>query len=569
MTEKLFSTYDIAQLMQTTPGTVVEWMQRGVLPYMRLPNGPIRISQRGLSLFLKSRGLEGSGLLEAALESAQDQPDALAGQYQPEPAEVRTATLPAPQGQGRIDPPVDLSDDEEFLYQPPGSAGSAECESSPPAPNDHLVTEQTDLDEQPGPLDTPQTPAGQDGLLESEPPNPEAPPADRIAEALLIQAVARRATHIHLEPNWDELNLRLRIDGVLQPVDPIDADLPAGLGPRVAGSLLRQAGLDEKTDGCGNGSFTFVCDDRDVQCSVSTWPTRRGRRMTLRLMDTARSLPDLAHLGLRREDQAVLAQLMAEPCGLILLAGLPKSGRYTTLNAMVNELNGPGRNIITIEKSGEHDLAGVNQSSMEAELEIELADALRAVGRQDADVVMVQELTDAPSARVAMDLARQGRLVLAGLYADSGPDAIGTLLEMGLDSWLVSKSLLAVISPWTVRRLCEHCRQIVVPDDQVLRSLGLSRSDLTFPVFGPAGCDRCHGVGYAGRTGCFSIREVDRKMAKVIRQDGDVASIERTALQNGTHSLGESAMEKVADGTTSLEEIARVLPHQIFVRAGS
>jgi type II secretory ATPase GspE/PulE/Tfp pilus assembly ATPase PilB-like protein len=574
MTEKLFSTYDIAQLMQTTPGTVVEWMHRGVLPYMRLPNGPIRISQRGLSLFLKSRGLEGSGLLEAALESAGNPPDAPAGQYQPEPAEARTATLPVPATPGRIDPPVDLSDDEEFLYQPPGSPGSAELEASRPEPADQPladqpVAEQADQDDRQAPPAAAEPPAGADRTIQARTPDPQSPPADRIAEALLVQAVARRATHIHLEPNWDELNLRLRIDGVLQPIDPIDADLPAGLGPRVAGSLLRQAGLDDKADRCASGSFTFVCDDRDVQCFVSTWPTRRGRRMTLRLLDTARSLPELAHLGLRREDQALLAQLMAEPCGLILVAGLPRSGRYTTLNAMVNKLNGPGRNIITIEKSSQYDLAGVNQSSMEAELEIELADALRAVGRQDADVVMVQELTDAPSARVAMDLARQGRLVLAGLYADSGPDAIGTLVEMGLDSWSVSKSLLAVVSPWTVRRLCEHCRQIVVPDDRVLCSLGLSRSDLTFPVFGPTGCDRCHGVGYAGRTGCFSIIEVDRKLAKVIRQDGDVASIERTALQNGTHSLGESAMEKVADGTTSLEEIARVLPHQIFVRAGS
>ncbi|MFP4353800.1 MAG: GspE/PulE family protein [Phycisphaerae bacterium] len=579
MTEKLFSTYDIAQLMQASPGEVCAWMQQGILPYMRLPNGPIRISQRGLGLFLKSRGLENSGLLETALSQdyvpVEPESPAAAGRTQTR-SHIDTAVKAA----RRINPPVDLSDDEDFLFEIPAPAQpadeldfrseaelAADSVDQGPAPSQQAA--------EAAEIEPPQPEAVESSVQDD--PAPAAPaqgpgrqvdPAEQVAEALLVEAVQRRASHIHLEPDWEGLTLRLRIDSVLQTIDTFARGLPEAMGPAVVENLRQLAGLDDAPPNKPqSGSFTFAVDQRDVECVLSTWPTRKGTRVTIQVIDTNKPVVSFDNLGLARQEAALLTSLMAEPCGLILVAGLPRSGRYTTLNAMVQRLNSPGRNIITIEKTPEYDQPGVSQSSMTAELDIELADALRAVARQDADVIMVQELTDPPAAKEAVNMALQGRLVLAGMYAESGPDAIGSLLEMGLDSWSLSKALLAVLAPWTVRRLCQHCRKIIVPDDTLLRTLGLSRSDLTFPVFGPTGCPHCHHIGYDGRTGCFSLIENDRVLGATIRHGGDVAEIERTALQNGTHSLAEAAMEKVADGVTSLAEIARVLPHQLFVRS--
>ncbi len=590
----LFSTYQIAGMFHTTPAAVVEWMQQGQLPFVRLPHGPIRVSEGGLRMFCRNRGLDAEGLLQAdpaevfgswkpQVESPAEDPCAT-----PEPVSQEPSSTDAPpqepanppaepaRAQRREEPfrpPVDLSNDIAFLEsflntEAPPAPAPAGCNEAREASRSQEPPPARQETQAPETLDVQEAPARAETQPEAEEVSIQQDPAQAVAWALLSDAVSRRATHVHIEPHWDDMDVRLRIDGVLQPMDNLSEQLPDGLGARVIATLKEMAGLDGESLRPESAGFTFAFQSRDVTCMLFSLPTRRGQRLSLELTDTAKSLPRLGHLGLDREDETQLRRLMSEPSGLILVAGRPHSGRTTTLNAMVLELNNPSRNVITIEKDPAPGLGECNQASVSTQLDMPCWEVIDACCRQDPDVLMIHELPDARSVRSATQAAGQGRLVLAGLNAQSAPEALASLLQMGIDPWALSRALLGVVVPKALRKLCDRCRRIVVPQDETLEAMGLSREDLNFPVFGPEGCPECNHSGYKGKTGVFSILEADADILQALHHGADRASIERAALQAGMRSLGEAAMKKVADAQTSIEEVQRTMPHELFVRSG-
>jgi len=567
MTEKLYSIYQVADLLGSTPASVVEWMQAGSLPCMRLPDGPVRISGHGLKLFMKSQGMNFDSLVardgseQGSYESVPRAPQ--------QPAETEPEFFSPPPARAENDfndfsPPVDLSDDEDFLTNPmpPTSRGylaenPTQSEPIPTYKPAETPREQRQVIEE---IETPaqvcETPANTAMLEVSD--DCQA----RAAETILSWAVERRASHIHIEPDWDNLYLRMRIDGVLQDTRDLTESLPEGIGPGIIANLKALAGLDLEKRQPQVAEFSLAAGERDIECRLSTYPTLRGERLVIAVVDTSAESPKLDSLGLDREDELSLRRLLSESCGLVVVAGRPRSGRGTVLKAMVASLTAPDRNIISIENSPSLEPSGINQ----AVVEFTVADALFAAGSQDPDVVMVDEISDAQTASAAMNLALGGTLVLAGIHAPSGPGAIEGLIQFNLDRWALSKVLLAVVTPRTIRRLCENCRKIVPPPAPLLESLGLSAKDINFPIYEASGCPQCHHCGYDGRTALFNLIEINQTIATVIRKGGDASAVDRSALQAGMKSLAETAIQKLRDGVTSLDEIVRVIPHSAFIR---
>lgn len=594
LASNLFSTYQVASIFHTTPADVVEWMQQGKLPFVRLPNGPIRVSEGGLRLFCKNRGVDPDDVLASAraemftpngpqiqanaeLPPVTHKPPHQTEDSDPSPAAEQKPQSPPrqahrPEPREDFRPPIDLSNDLsalESLVKRPRPASLPPKPQTPQAPQPQA--QQTDHEAPHAPDETPQAP-------EDRARTPQAPQAvaeadradalaDQVAEALLADAISRRATHVHIEPRWDEIDVRLRIDGVLQPMDNLTDRMPEGLGPRVVASLKSLAGLEEQDRRPASAQFNFAVEDHDVRCHLASLPTSAGQRLLLELTDCSITPPSLSELGLAREDEVQVRRMMSQRSGLILVAGQPGSGRKTMLNAMVLELTRPERSVITIENAPNPALENLNQTTLTTEMDISCADVIAACCMQDPDVIMVQDLPDAQAVRSALEATQQGKLVLAGLQAESAPDAVSALLEMGIDPWSLSRNLLGVITPQTVRKLCRQCRRIIVAPDELLESMGLARGDLNFPVFGPEGCPACNHSGYRGKTGLFAILENDAAVTAAIRAGADAATIERAALQAGMRSLGEAAMRKVADAVTSIQEVARVMPHELFVRS--
>jgi len=494
--ERLFNTYQVADLLGKTPGTVLEWMKKGLLPFERLgEEGPARISEKSLIQFLEQHG----GDIEAVMAKL-----ALRG--------------------GNNDP------------QPAGK---------PPAVEDQLP---------PGdPL-----PAA-----EQQARGAAADPATQLVEAILHDAVSRGASDIHLEPRPDGLNLRLRIDGVLHEKANFKARLPAVLVPRLIRQLKLLAGTDEaETARPRTGGFKRSIEGRQVDFRLATCPMRHGERAVIHVIDPLRGMQELSQLGLSDADEALVGELLAEPYGLIVVSGPPRSGRATTLRAFVGAMNSRERNIITIEKSAEAPIEGINQSQVDPASGYTFAEAVEASRAQDADVIVLAEISNPQTAAAALTAAAEGRMVLAAMHARNQTAATAMLLQIEPEPWTLASTLLAVIATRTLRKLCENCKQQAEPSEELLGELDLSPRQLDCPIFTHGGCSRCSGSGYSGRTGLFSILRVDETIAALLRQNPSAAAIDRAAQKSGMKSLWQAGLQKVRDGITSLEELARIMPHR-------
>jgi general secretion pathway protein E len=394
----------------------------------------------------------------------------------------------------------------------------------------------------------------------------EEAPIIRLLNALLLQAVKERASDIHIEPYEKELDVRLRVDGVLHRVLTPPKIIQDALISRI--KIMSNLDIAEKRLP-QDGRIRLLLGGRDIDIRVSVIPTSHGERAVLRLLDRKQGLLGLWEVGFSKEDGKKLEEHLQRPDGIILVTGPTGSGKTTTLYAALNRIHTEEKNIITVEDPIEYQLKGVGQVHVNPKIGLTFASGLRSILRQDPDVIMVGEIRDLETAEIAMQASLTGHLVLSTLHTNDAPSALIRLIDMGIEPFLVASSLTTVLAQRLVRMVCPHCKESYEPSD-VERSYFLPPTH-TSPLTGEGkgggeslllyrgkGCDKCKGRGYFGRTGIFELLVIDNEIRPMITDKIDSQSIKNHAVSRGMKTLRQDGIEKVVDGITTLEEVLRV-----------
>lgn len=393
-----------------------------------------------------------------------------------------------------------------------------------------------------------QLPVSED-LLE----NQDDAPIIRLLNALFTQAIKQKASDIHIETYENRVLVRNRIDGVLQEV----LEIQRAIAPLVISRVKVMAKLDIAEKRIPqDGRISLRIGGHNIDVRVSTLPSNHGERVVLRILDKQAAQLDLNLLGMPKDSAQAIRQMIAEPHGIILVTGPTGSGKTTSLYAMLTELNQVTRNILTIEDPIEYDLAGIGQTQVNTKVQMTFAKGLRAILRQDPDVVMIGEIRDLETAEIAVQASLTGHLVLSTLHTNSALGALTRLQDMGVESFLISSSIVGLIAQRLVRKLCPHCKKSheLRPDEKELMGLPLQQ---TFAVFEPLGCEHCNHLGYKGRTGIYELVIIDETLRGMIHRQESLHTLE-TYLRPTTPSIRADGFQRVLKGDTSLAEILRV-----------
>jgi len=380
-------------------------------------------------------------------------------------------------------------------------------------------------------------------------------PVIRMINALLLQALRERASDLHFEPYEARSVVRFRVDGVLHDV----IEPPRALHAALVSRLKIMASLDIAEKRLPqDGRIALKLGDKQVDVRVSTLPTGPGERVVLRLLDKDSAVLDLAALGMSGPTQATVDRLIREPHGIVLVTGPTGSGKTTTLYAALSRLPRGTLNMMTVEDPIEYALDGVAQTQANAKIELDFARALRAILRQDPDIIMIGEIRDLETAQIAVQASLTGHLVLATLHTNDAASAVTRLADMGVEPYLLASSLLGVLAQRLVRTLCPACRSAAAPaagEARILEELGLSASTR---LSTSKGCDACNATGYHGRTGIYELLVVDDAMRRLIHDRAPEHAVRAAAQANGMLPLRRDGARWLADGTTSLAELVRV-----------
>ncbi|ADO49183.1 type II secretion system ATPase GspE [[Enterobacter] lignolyticus] len=383
--------------------------------------------------------------------------------------------------------------------------------------------------------------------------NDENSPVIRLINAILGEAVKEGASDIHIETFERALSIRFRVDGVLRPVLQPARKLAPLLVSRI--KVMSKLDIAEKRLP-QDGRISLRIGRKAIDVRVSTIPSQYGERVVMRLLDKSNLRPDIDKLGLIDEELAQLKGLIARPHGIILVTGPTGSGKSTTLYAILSALNGHERNILTVEDPIEYELEGVGQTQVNPRVDMTFARGLRAILRQDPDVVMIGEIRDGETAQIAVQASLTGHLVMSTLHTNSAAGAITRLRDMGLEPFLIGSSLLGVIAQRLVRRLCPHCRtQSLLTDSE--RALFGFMPTPPKAIYRAVGCEQCRQSGYQGRAGIHEFLVVDSAIRRAIHEDVDEMALEAQFFKQA-NSLRENGLLKVVGGVTSLEEVMRV-----------
>ena len=383
-------------------------------------------------------------------------------------------------------------------------------------------------------------------------------PIIRLLNAILQQAVKERASDIHIEPYEKELDIRMRVDGILRRV----LSPPKIIQDALISRLKIMATLDIAEKRLPqDGRIRLLIGGRDIDIRVSIIPTTYGERAVLRLLDRKQGLLGLWEVGLSRRDEQLLEDLLNRTNGIILVTGPTGSGKTTTLYAALNRVHSEEKNIITIEDPVEYQLKGIGQINVNPKIGLKFASGLRSILRQDPDVIMVGEIRDAETAEIAIQASLTGHLVLSTLHTNDASSAIVRLVDMGIEPFLVASSLIGVLAQRLVRTVCPHCRESYEPSDTERSYLsGMGPWEQTAPVslYRGRGCDTCGGRGYLGRAGIFEFLAVDDKIRQLIADKADAKYIKNAAVSCGMKTLRIDGFEKTLEGLTTVEEVLRV-----------
>jgi general secretion pathway protein E len=389
-------------------------------------------------------------------------------------------------------------------------------------------------------------------LMESE----DDAPIVRLLNALLTQAVREGASDIHVEPFETRSVVRLRVDGVLRDV----LEPPKAAHGVIVSRIKIMARLDiaEKRQP-QDGRITLRLAGRPVDVRVSCLPTAHGERVVMRLLDKQAGRLNLTGLGMPGDTLKALDTLVHQPHGILLVTGPTGSGKTTTLYAALGQLDTARLNIMTVEDPIEYDLDGIGQTQVNPRIDLSFARALRAILRQDPDVIMIGEIRDLETAQIAVQASLTGHLVLATLHTNDAAGAVTRLVDMGIEPFLVASSLLGVLAQRLVRKLCPHCRMPHTPDLAECELLGIEPKDGALArIYTPAGCELCGFSGYQGRTGIFELLKVDDELRSLIHDRAAESVLRDQGRTQGTLSLREDGVRWVNAGMTSIEEVLRV-----------
>jgi type IV pilus assembly protein PilB len=386
-------------------------------------------------------------------------------------------------------------------------------------------------------------------------------PLVRLVNSVIFQAAEDGASDIHFEPQEDSLIVRFRIDGVLQEVQRIPKRMTPGVTTRL--KVLAKLDIAERRKPQdGRISLNAAAAGRMLDVRVATLPTVEGESVVMRLLDKSKKPPTLEALGLSVDMQAKLSELVMRPTGALLVTGPTGSGKSTTLYAALSQINRPEINIITVEDPVEYRLAGINQVQINPRAGLTFASALRSILRSDPDVVMVGEVRDGETAKMAIEAALTGHFVLSTLHTNDAPGALTRLNEMGVEPFLVGAAVTGVLAQRLARKLCTHCCEMYTPSvDELIRarvSPDVAAASDGMAFYRKRGCPRCNQSGYKGRIGVYQLLTMSEQLESLAVQKASREDLERAALSEGMRTLWDDGLAKVAAGLTSVEELARV-----------
>jgi type IV pilus assembly protein PilB len=378
-------------------------------------------------------------------------------------------------------------------------------------------------------------------------------PVIKVVYSILGQAVGEGASDIHFEPGEGEMRVRFRIDGVLREAAHVPKRMVSAVVSRV--KIMSDLNIAEKRVP-QDGRVSVTVEDRKVDLRVTTLPTQRGEGATIRILDKENAQRTLDELGMDGGGRERFEEAFHQAYGAVLVTGPTGSGKSTTLYAALQDLNQIEKNIITIEDPVEYQLGGVNQINVNRKAGLDFAAGLRSMLRADPDIVMVGEIRDAETARIAIEAALTGHMMLTTLHTNDAPGAIARLAKMGIESFLIASAVDCVVAQRLARRLCTHCKRRAIVPPQALNDAGLRGAELE--AYEPVGCGRCNQSGYRGRVGIFSVMGMSERIKEMTVSQASEADIAAAAREEGMLTLREDGVAKVRAGLTSLEEVLRV-----------
>lgn len=382
-------------------------------------------------------------------------------------------------------------------------------------------------------------------------------PVIKLVNLMLSQAVRDGASDIHIEPYQDIVKIRKRIDGILYDMYTPPKHVQSKLVSRI--KILAKLDIAEKRLP-QDGRIEIRIADRNVDIRVSTLPTSFGERVVMRLLDKSNVLLSLTQLGMTERDLATFHKLIRAPYGIILVTGPTGSGKTTTLYSALSILNNPDINIITVEDPVEYQIRGISQVQVNPKIDLTFANGLRTIVRQDPDIILVGEIRDLETAEIAIQSALTGHLVFSTLHTNDAASAVTRLIDMGVESFLVSSSVNAIIAQRLIRKVCNKCMEPFIPTPEYLAQVGLVPEDLgDRSLYRSTGCSACLNTGYQGRIGIFEVMVMSEELKSFILTTSDSNQIRRKALESGEMlTLRQDGLQKVLAGMTTLEEVYRV-----------
>jgi type IV pilus assembly protein PilB len=383
----------------------------------------------------------------------------------------------------------------------------------------------------------------------------ESNPVKKLVNLVLLQAIRDAASDIHFEPFEDEFKMRYRIDGVLFEMVPPPKYVAMAISSRI--KVMANLDIAERRLP-QDGRVELLVEGRPVDLRVSVLPTMFGESVVLRVLDRKQVDLDLEQIGLREEELGVFRQLIGKPHGIIIVTGPTGSGKTTTLYSALRELNVPGVKILTSEDPVEYDIDGMVQVQVKSDIGLTFARCLRHFLRQDPDIILVGEVRDLETAQIAVQSSLTGHLVFSTLHTNDAPSSIARLLDLGLEPFLITATLEAIIAQRLVRKICENCKEEYVPTEAQLMELGLTPEDVAGRTFYYGrGCDYCNNTGYKGRTAIFEAMVLDDELRDLIMKHASTGVLREEARKRGMRTLRETGLLTMYDGVTTIEEVVR------------
>jgi type II secretion system protein E len=381
------------------------------------------------------------------------------------------------------------------------------------------------------------------------------PPIIRLVNLILLQAVKDRASDLHVEPYQSSFRIRYRVDGALHETK----DPPRALQSAIVSRLKVMSNMDISENRVPqDGRIRLNISGREVDMRVSTLPTVGGENVVLRILDRQNAMVGLEQSGLSQENLAIVDKIIKRPNGILLVTGPTGSGKTTTLYGALQRIYNPGLKVITVEEPVEYEFRGIVQVNVHSDVGLTFAAALRAILRQDPDVIMVGEIRDAETSKIAIESALTGHLVLSTLHTNDAPSAVTRLIDMGVEPFLINSSVDAVLAQRLVRTICTRCRESYAPTDEDFYDLGVSREDVEgVSFYHGVGCEDCGFSGYKGRLGIFEVFVVSDAVREMILARAPSSVIFQQAREEGMLTLREDGWKKIVMGLTTIEEVIR------------